>query len=90
MSKFGEMVREMRHQKSMTLEQLAKKLGTHKGYISGWETGKLGPPRPEFVEKLCEVFGLNYPRMLAISFAEKAPAPIREKFVEMTLATDWE
>jgi transcriptional regulator with XRE-family HTH domain len=43
-SHFGDLVRKMRKEKSLTLEAVAKKVGSHKGYVSGIENDRVNPP----------------------------------------------
>src|SRR6266850_1221443 len=48
---FGARVRFLRSAKGLTLEQVARTLGTQKGYVSGIETGHVRPPSPRFIAK---------------------------------------
>ena len=40
MSNFGDLVKRLRKERSLTLEAVAKKIGSHKGYVSGIENPK--------------------------------------------------
>ena len=40
MSHFGALVRKLRKEKALTLEGVAKKIESHKGYVSGIENDK--------------------------------------------------
>jgi len=84
MATFGEFVRARRQMLELTLEQVAKKIGSHKGYCSGWETGAVNPPSSKIIPKLAAALNTD-PTILAImAYAEKAPKEIRE-FVKSKL-----
>jgi transcriptional regulator with XRE-family HTH domain len=80
---FGEIVRAKRRATGLTLEGLAKKIDSHKGYISGIENGKVKPPSWKVVRKLCTVLDLNYESMLFLGWAQKAPKDIRDKALSL-------
>jgi transcriptional regulator with XRE-family HTH domain len=73
---FGERVRKARLEKGYTLETVAKKIGTHKGYISGIESGKVNPPAAHMIEKYGMVVGINPTVLTILAWAEKAPITI--------------
>ena len=52
MSRFGERVKKLRKDKNLTVEKVAKAIGSHKGYVSGIENGKVKPPSPKLVRKI--------------------------------------
>lgn len=68
----------------LTLVQLAKKIGSNKGYVSGWETGAVNPPRPYLIKKLAKALRLKPYFLLLMAYVEKAPKEIR-KLVELKL-----
>lgn len=49
-------IREIRNQKKMSQEDLAKKIGVRQGYISDLETGRKVNPSTEILGKIAEVF----------------------------------
>lgn len=82
---FANHLRKLRMQQGETLESLAKKCGTHKGYISGIENGKVNPPSAKLVRKLSDRLGGNRKHMLLIAWVDKAPKDIRQYLVEQLL-----
>lgn len=78
MKEFAAIVKAARQQKGMTLEAVASKLGTHKGYVSGFENRKVNPPSAKLVRKLAKLFGLDEKEMLILAVVEKAPKEVRE------------
>lgn len=52
---FGERLKQLRKEKSMTQVGLAKELGVSNGTVAMWETGKR-KPQFETLAKLCELF----------------------------------
>jgi len=85
--RFGAIVRRRRLDRGITLEKVAKAVGSHKGYISGIESGKVRPPRPHYVKAICKLLGLPYEEMELVALAEKAPGSIRDRVRKMV---DWE
>jgi transcriptional regulator with XRE-family HTH domain len=79
---FGQRILEARKEKGLTLQELANKAGTHKGYVSGIETGKLNAPAPKVIEIFCKVLGLDIDTMLVVAWAEKAPIRILPLVIE--------
>jgi transcriptional regulator with XRE-family HTH domain len=61
----------------MTLETLAKKTESHKGYYSGIECGSLMPPSPKVIRRLAKVFGEDVKTLLLMSWVEKAPEELK-------------
>jgi transcriptional regulator with XRE-family HTH domain len=75
--RFGEIVREKRTALRISLEKLGRKTGLTKGYLSGIENGKVHPPLPRKVSRLCRVLDLDEASMLLLAYVEKAPEQIR-------------
>lgn len=73
---FGEIVHERRTAKGFTLEGLARKIGSHKGYVSGIENRKVRPPSPKITKLLCKALGLNFTDMVTRSWLEKRPKSV--------------
>ncbi len=79
MSNFGDLVRKLRKERGMTLEAVARKLGSHKGYVSGIENGKVNPPSVKFIRKFSKIFNWDEKRMAILAYVDKAPKLIREE-----------
>jgi transcriptional regulator with XRE-family HTH domain len=86
MNAFGKAIQEAKLAKGFTLDQLAKKVGTYKGYISGWCSGNVNPPSAKLVKKVAKVLELDEKRLLVLSFTEKAPKEIKEFLRKAALA----
>lgn len=90
MGTFGQILRTAITSKKLTLRAVAKSTGTQKGYISGICNGKISPPSPKLIEKLCRVLNLSFDKMLSHSVVEKIPAglpyaAVREALTEREL-----
>ena len=89
MSNFGDLVKKLRKEKGLTLESVAKKIGSHKGYVSGIENHKVNPPSVKIIRKFAKLFSQDERTLVRIAWADKAPAIIREDAQRiMTLADD--
>lgn len=71
MRRFCDVVKSARKEKGLTLEKVAKAVGSHKGYISGIENDKVDPPMPGVVAKLAKVLGLEFEELLVLRLLEK-------------------
>ena len=81
---FGEFLRMRRQMCELTLEDLAQKIGSHKGYISGIENGKVNPPSPKVIKRLAVALNTDATTLLLMGYAEKAPKEI-QAFVKSKL-----
>ena len=79
MSQFGDLVRKLRKERQLTLEDVARKIGSHKGYVSGIENGKVNPPSVKFIRKFSRLFKHDEKEMVRIAYVDKAPKMIREE-----------
>lgn len=70
MRRFCDVLKARRKEKGLTLEKVAKAVGTHKGYISGIENDQVGPPRPTMVGKLAKVLELDVDELLVLRLLE--------------------
>jgi len=77
-SNFGDLVKRLRKERSLTLEAVAKKIGSHKGYVSGIENDKVNPPSVKIIKKFAKLFNQDERTLVRIAWADKAPAIIRE------------
>jgi len=78
MQTFGDLIKAQRIVRGLTLEALAKKTGTHKGYCSGIEHSHVNPPAAGMTMRLCRELGLEVEYMLLLAWAEKAPKQVRK------------
>jgi transcriptional regulator with XRE-family HTH domain len=78
-SNFGDLVKRLRKEKGMTLEAVARKIGSHKGYVSGIENGKVNPPSVKIIRKFARLFAQDERTLVRIAWVDKAPAIIREE-----------
>lgn len=78
MSHFGDLVKKLRNEKGMTLEAVAKKIGSHKGYVSGIENDKVNPPSVKIIKKYAKAFGQDPAMLVRLAWVDKAPVIIRE------------
>jgi transcriptional regulator with XRE-family HTH domain len=74
----------------MTLEGVAKKIGSHKGYVSGIENDKVNPPSVKIIRKFAKLFGHDERTLVRIAWADKAPAIIREDAQRILALADHE
>jgi transcriptional regulator with XRE-family HTH domain len=77
-SNFGDLVKRLRKEKGLTLEAVAKKIGSHKGYVSGIENDKVNPPSVKIIRKFAKLFNQDEKTLVRIAWADKAPQIIRE------------
>ena len=78
MSHFGVLVRKLRKEKGLTLEAVAKKIGSHKGYVSGIENDKVNPPSVKIIKKFAQLFRQDARTLARLAWVDKAPAILRE------------
>lgn len=74
---FSTTIRRARKSRGWTLDHVARRLGTNKGYVSGIEMGRVNPPSAELVLKLASVYHLDPTELLLLALAEKAPKQVR-------------
>ena len=82
MSQFGDLVRSLRKQRGLTVDAVAKKAGTHKGYISGIENGKVNPPSVKMIRKFAKVLGHDEKALVRLAWVDKAPPLIRQEALD--------
>ena len=75
---FASVIRDARSSAGLTLESLAKLVGTEKGYLSGMERRKVNPPSPKITKKLARALSLDTEELLIYGFVEKAPREVRD------------
>lgn len=79
---FGQYLRGLRTRQGLTLDKLAQKTKTQKGYLSGIETGAVNPPAAAITRRLADVFGIPREDLLLLGWAEKAPQDIKPMIFE--------
>ena len=84
---FGKKIYELRKEKGMTLEELANRIGSCKGYISGIETSSRRPPSDKIVRKLAKIFGVNKKLLLRLAHIDKIPEDLRQELQNSTILT---
>jgi transcriptional regulator with XRE-family HTH domain len=77
MKRFTTILKRARLARGWTLEDVARRTGSHKGYISGIENGRVAPPGARLLLKLAEGYGLDGTELLLMALVEKAPKPVR-------------
>jgi transcriptional regulator with XRE-family HTH domain len=81
---FGQQMKAQRQIKGMTLEAVARRLGTHKGYVSGIENGKVNPPSAKIVKAFAKLYSVPYEEILLQAEIEKIHPDVRE-YVRMVI-----
>lgn len=66
MATFQQRLKQLRKEKDLTIEQLAKELGTAKSTLSRYENG-LREPKKDFLEILSSYFDVSYNFLLGIT-----------------------
>jgi transcriptional regulator with XRE-family HTH domain len=74
---FGRRLRDLRKKKGMTLEALAARIGSSKGYLSGIENEKVNPPTEKFVRKIARIFGQDEVDFLKLAYLDKIPRALQ-------------
>jgi transcriptional regulator with XRE-family HTH domain len=77
MNNFGGFIKSMRKAKGLTLEKLAKEIGTEKGYISSIENGKVNPPSADVVREMADALDVGREELLLLAYVQKAPEEIQ-------------
>jgi transcriptional regulator with XRE-family HTH domain len=70
---FGMIVKNLRAEKKLTLEDLGKLVKKSKGYLSGIENQKVRPPTPSIVASLAKALGFDANILAQVAYVEKAP-----------------
>jgi transcriptional regulator with XRE-family HTH domain len=76
-------VRKLRKEKGLTQDGVAKKIGSHKGYVSGIENDKVNPPSIKVIKKYARLFGQDartLPRLAWVDEARQFSGKIRRSF----------
>lgn len=65
MKKFGDIIRQRREEKEITLRAFAKEVGVTATYISMMERGMNAPPGPDKIKRMAVILGLDADELLA-------------------------
>ena len=85
--RFGEVIRTIRRQQSLTQRALAKMLDVSPGYVGQWECG-LSKPSAEIISRLCQMFELGCEdHIQRLAYAETAPAYVKQTLLMQTSVT---
>lgn len=77
---FSDTVKMLRQERGLTLEAVAEKLGSHKGYVSGIENKKVNPPSAKIVVKYAKLFHKSEAELLFKAWEEKAPKVVQDRY----------
>jgi transcriptional regulator with XRE-family HTH domain len=81
-SHFGDLIKRLRREQGLTLDQVAGKIGSHKGYVSGIENDKVRPPSVKFIKKFARLFRQDPRFLVRLAWVDKAPELIRHEAEE--------
>lgn len=85
MSDFGDLVKQLRKDKHLSQEDVARAIGSSKGYVCGIEKDKVNPPSVKMIVKYAKLFRQDARELVRLAWVDKAPAIIRkdeEEFLE--------
>jgi hypothetical protein len=78
---FAARMKFLRSARGLTLDQVARAVGSHKGYVSSIETGQMRPPSPRYISRLARLYSVDERELLRLAYAEKAPDLIRDEII---------
>jgi len=79
----GQIIRKKREELNLTLDEVSRRIGFSKPYLSTIETGKVkNPPSDELLSKLEEVLQFERGLLQHIAHMERLPADIRREYEE--------
>lgn len=78
MQDFGKRVRQLRHERKLTLEDVARPAGIRRGYLCGIENGRVNPPSPRVVRGIAKGLGVEPRELLLLATVQKAPREIKD------------
>jgi transcriptional regulator with XRE-family HTH domain len=79
MRSFATIIKRARVARGLTIEEVSRRVGAAKGYISGIEGGNVAPPSAGLILKLASVYDLDGTELLLTALAEKAPQAARRE-----------
>ena len=78
MSHFGRLVKELRAERGLSLAQVARRIGSHKGYVSAIENDQVNPPSVRLIKNYAKLFGRDARELARLAWVDKAPEILRE------------
>lgn len=79
----GRLIRLRRHQLALTLDELARRVGCSKSYLSEIENGRKRAPSDGVLEQLEEALDMPRGRLVETARWERTPAPVKRDFVRL-------
>jgi phage repressor protein C with HTH and peptisase S24 domain len=76
----GQIIRKKREQLNLTLDEVSRRVGFSKPYLSTIETGKVNPPCDDLLEKLEKILGFESGLLLHVAHMERMPSDIRQEY----------
>lgn len=64
---FGDILKELRERRGLSLNQFAIYAGVSSGLVSKLENGKRGTPKPETIEKLAKGLKIDYSELMKLA-----------------------
>jgi transcriptional regulator with XRE-family HTH domain len=77
----GQILSEGRNRKELTLRDVQSTTGISNAYLSQLETGKIANPSPHFLQKLSELYGLQYELVMAAAGYASSSASAKDLFL---------
>jgi len=74
---FGTWLYNCRQRANHTLDQVGRRIGSHKGYISGIELGAVNPPSKRIILKIARFYKADPAKLMLMAWIDKAPEEIR-------------
>jgi transcriptional regulator with XRE-family HTH domain len=83
--KFGDLLRENRVAKNISLRKFAEQVGVSPTYLSQVEQGNMDPPTAERVKKMAEILGVNPDEWVALAgrVPDDLPKIIRKQPIQI-------
>jgi transcriptional regulator with XRE-family HTH domain len=91
MTTFGPLIKALRKSADLTLEVVAKKIGSHKGYVSGMENEKCNPPSVGVVRRIFKLYAPELAKagvsateedLVELAWVSKSPTFIRKRLFD--------
>ncbi|GAB4385433.1 MAG: hypothetical protein Kow0022_11280 [Phycisphaerales bacterium] len=83
----GRLLRAFRERRSLSLDELAKRAGCAKSYLSAVENGHKGPPSEALLHRLESALGIDDRSLIHAAMWARTPAPVRREVAELTSAS---
>jgi phage repressor protein C with HTH and peptisase S24 domain/transcriptional regulator with XRE-family HTH domain len=80
---FGQRLRQLRRERGLKLDDLARAAGISKPYLSQIETGHADPPREDKIRRLEDALGLRPRTLLELAQLARAPDEVRRRLEQL-------